>query len=263
VLGLRKNITQGSFWFAITTLSILGIVRCHSQAQRQQTLRELNAPVCSPISPKGYLFYSGNTKFQRRWKSKYGAIETHRSQKYTKYPKPLTNKMAFALLMELRKSQEGKKNLQILEPQLKKMLAQKNPFPSNININMIDSAQLDQLPGIGSTIAKRILRFREKMGGFCSPHQMTEIPKIDTTLIEFMMPHIVIDKSQLIMLNKKVDYKQLYKHPYIGPNKAKILGPFLIQHPKLTHYEWEEMKGITADEKAKIAPYLFFIDETK
>lgn len=171
--------------------------------------------------------------------------------------------MAFALLMELRKSQEGKKPLQILQPQLTKLLAQKNPFPSNININNIDSANLDQLPGIGSAIARRILRFREKMGGFYSPHQMIEIPKIDTTLIEFMMPHVIIDKSQLIMLNVQVDYKQLYKHPYVGPNKAKILGPFLIQHPKLTHQEWEEMKGITAEEKTKIAPYLHFTDQTK
>jgi DNA uptake protein ComE-like DNA-binding protein len=102
------------------------------------------------------------------------------------------------------------------------------------------------------------LRYREKIGGFYSAGQLIEIPKIDTTLLEVLMPQITIDKTKLVMLNEKVDFKQLYKHPYVGPSKAKILGPFFTQHPHLTIRDWEEMKGITPEEKLKISPYLLF-----
>ena len=64
--------------------------------------------------------------------------------------------------------------------------------------------------------------------------------------------------SPLVMLNEKVDYKQLYKHPYIGPNKAKILGPFFTQHPQLTKRIWHDLQGLTVEEKLKLEPYLRF-----
>lgn len=162
--------------------------------------------------------------------------------------------------MELRKSQEGKNQLQYLQPQLEKIVGRKNPFPANININQMDSASLDELPGIGPSIARRILRFREKIGGFYSAGQLMEIPKIDTTLIEVMMAQVSIDKTKLVMLNEKVDFKQLYKHPYVGPSRAKILGPFFSQHPQLSKRIWFNMQGISTEEKSKIEPYLRFVE---
>ena len=260
MLGLRKNITQGSFWFAITTLSIMGIVRCHSQAQRTKTLSELQAPKGLPELSKGYRNKHERSKYSNHWKSLDGKYSPEHWNTNSKYPKPLSNKMAFALLMELRKSQEGKNHLQYLQPELTKILDRKNPFPANININNIDSASLDELPGIGPSIARRILRFREKLGGFYSASQLIEIPKIDTTLAEVMSARITIDKSKLIPINEKVDFKQLYKHPYVGPNRAKILGPFFTQHPQLTKRIWLDMQGLSMEEKSKIEPYLRFIE---
>jgi DNA uptake protein ComE-like DNA-binding protein len=233
----------------------MGIVRCHSQAQRQKVLVELNAPKGYPKSFTDYRRKYDRSKYGNNWKSQHGKYE---SEQLAKNSKPLSNKLAFALLMELRKSQEEKNQLQYLQPQLEKIVGRKNPFPSNININQIDSVSLDELPGIGPSIARRILRFREKIGGFYSAGQLMEIPKIDTTLIEVMMTQVAIDKTKLVMLNEKVDFKQLYRHPYVGPGKAKILGPFLTQHPHLTMQVWESMKGISPEEKSKIAPYLLF-----
>lgn len=247
VLGLRKNITQGSFWFAITTLSILGIVRCHSQAQRLKVLTTLQ-------TPKEFPKYTNKT----RWKVPHHKYKTQYWANKSNPTKPLSNKLAFALLMELRKSKEGKNHLQYLQPQLTEIVNRKNPFPTNININKIDSSSLDELPGIGPSTARRILKYREKLGGFYTASQLIEIPKIDTTLIEFLVPKINIDMSPLVMLNEKVDYKQLYKHPYIGPNKAKILGPFFTQHPQLTKRIWHDLQGLTAEEKLKLEPYLRF-----
>jgi hypothetical protein len=89
---------------------------------------------------------------------------------------------------------------------------------------------------------------------------LIEIPKIDTTLAEVMSARITIDKTKLLIINEKVDFKQLYKHPYIGPSKAKILGPFFTQHPQLTKRIWLDMQGLSMEDKSKIEPYLRFIE---
>jgi DNA uptake protein ComE-like DNA-binding protein len=238
----------------------MGIVRCHSQAQRTKTLSELQAPKGLPELSKDYRSKYDRSKYGNNWKSQHGKYGSEQWAKNSKNPKPLSNKMAFALLMELRKSQEGKNHLQYLQPELVKILDRKNPFPANININNIDSASLDELPGIGPSTARRILKFREKLGGFYSASQLIEIPKIDTTLAEVMSARITIDKSKLIPINEKVDFKQLYKHPYIGPSKAKILGPFFTQHPQLTKRIWLDMQGLSMEDKSKIEPYLRFIE---
>jgi competence ComEA-like helix-hairpin-helix protein len=238
----------------------MGIVRCHSQAQRTKTLSELQAPKGLPELSKDYRSKYDGSKYGNNWKSQHRKYESEQWAKNSKNPKPLSNKIALALLMELRKSQDVKNHLQYLQPELAKILDRKNPFPANININNIDSASLDELPGIGPSTARRILKFREKLGGFYSASQLIEIPKIDTTLVEVMSARITIDKSKLIPINEKVDFKQLYKHPYIGPSKAKILGPFFTQHPQLTKRIWLDMQGLSMEDKSKIEPYLRFIE---
>ena len=238
----------------------MGIVRCHSQAQRTKTLSELQAPRGLPELSKDYRSKYDGSKYGNNWKSQHRKYESEQWAKNSKNPKPLSSKMAFALLMELRKSQDGKNHLQYLQPELVKILDRKNPFPANININNIDSASLDELPGIGPSTARRILKFREKLGGFYSASQLIEIPKIDTTLAGVMSARITIDKTKLVLINEKVDFKQLYKHPYIGPSKAKILGPFFTQHPQLTKRIWLDMQGLSMEDKSKIEPYLRFIE---
>jgi DNA uptake protein ComE-like DNA-binding protein len=238
----------------------MGIVRCHSQAQRTKTLTELHAPKRLPELSKDYRSKYDRSKHGNNWKSQNGKYGSEQWAKNSKYPIPLSNKLAFALLMELRKSQEGKDHLKYLQPELTKILDRKNPFPANINLNNIDSASLDALPGIGPSTARRILKFREKLGGFCSASQLIEIPKIDTALAEILSTRITIDKSKLIPLNEKVDFKQLYKHPYVGPSKAKILGPFFTQHPQLSKRIWLDMQGLSLEDKSKIEPYLRFVE---
>jgi DNA uptake protein ComE-like DNA-binding protein len=238
----------------------MGIVRCHSQAQRTKTLSELQAPKGLPELSKDYRSKYDGSKYGNNWKSQHRKYESEQWAKNSKNPKPLSNKIALALLMELRKSQDVKNHLQYLQPELAKILDRKNPFPANININNIDSASLDELPGIGPSTARRILKFREKLGGFYSASQLIEIPKIDTTLAGVMSARITIDKTKLVLINEKVDFKQLYKHPYIGPSKAKILGPFFTQHPQLTKRIWLDMQGLSMEDKSKIEPYLRFIE---
>ncbi len=92
-----------------------------------------------------------------------------------------------------------------------------------IELNAADSAALVSLRGIGPYYAKRIMEFREKLGGsYASVEQLLDIKGIDSTKFEGFVERVYIDSS----LIKRIDlytlpYDSLVAHPYIGPYAAK------------------------------------------
>jgi competence protein ComEA len=47
-----------------------------------------------------------------------------------------------------------------------------------VNINTAGQAELEQLPGIGPSLAKKILDFRQKNGQFKTPNDLMAVPGI-------------------------------------------------------------------------------------
>jgi DNA uptake protein ComE-like DNA-binding protein len=257
VLELRKNITQGSLWFAITTLSFLAIVRCHTQSQHAKTLGKTIAPQQTPDTPNGNKFRK--YPYKRKWK------EDH--YQAWKNGKPLQAKLALDLLLALRNSQHKNTPLQFspdsakLVAELLLKLKKDNPFPKKLDWNQMDSSDWEHLPGIGPATAKRIVKYKNKLGGFANPHQIMEVPKIDTLLAQLLIQSWTATNTPTVKINTTPAWKQLYTHPYIGPIKAKILHPFFTQHPNLTPSDWNNMQGLTPQEKDPITPYLAFTNK--
>jgi DNA uptake protein ComE-like DNA-binding protein len=257
VLELRKNITQGSLWFAITTLSFMAIVRCHTQSQRAKTLGKTIAP--QDIPDTSYESEYRKHPYKRKWKEdQYQAW---------KNGKPLQAKLALDLLLALRNSQQKNNHLQFspdsakLATELLVKLKKDNPFPKNLDWNQLDSSDWEHLPGIGPATAKRIVKYKTKLGGFANRYQMMEVPKIDTVVAQLLMESWTATTTATTKINIAPAWKQLYTHPYIGPLKAKILHPFFTQHPNLTTADWKEMQGLSTQEKDLITPYLAFTNK--
>jgi DNA uptake protein ComE-like DNA-binding protein len=257
VLELRKNITQGSLWFAITTLSFMAIVRCHTQSQHAKTLGKTIAP--QDIPDTSYESKYRKHPYKRKWKEdQYQAW---------KNGKPLQAKLALDLLLALRNSQQKNTHLQFspdsakLAAELLVKLKKDNPFPKKLDWNQLDSSDWEHLPGIGPATAKRIVKYKTKLGGFANRYQMMEVPKIDTLLAQLLMESWTATATATTKINIAPAWKQLYTHPYIGPLKAKILHPFFTQHPNLTTADWKEMQGLSAQEKDLITPYLAFTNK--
>lgn len=59
-----------------------------------------------------------------------------------------------------------------------------------ININTATEEQLTQLPGIGPTIAQRIVAYREEHGPLKSLDELTEIKGIGTGILDNISPYI-------------------------------------------------------------------------
>ena len=59
-----------------------------------------------------------------------------------------------------------------------------------VNLNTADAAELDLLPGIGETLAGRILEYREQIGGFIQVEQLLEVQGIGEKTLKKLRPYV-------------------------------------------------------------------------
>lgn len=105
---------------------------------------------------------------------------------------------------------------------------------SVVELNSADSAQLDALRGIGPVLAKRILAYRELLGGYYSVEQLREIRNLSDETYADLFMQFSVDTAQISKIDiNNFTYKQLSKHPYmpIGQlnsimNYKKLVGKF-------------------------------------
>jgi len=62
------------------------------------------------------------------------------------------------------------------------------PKPASLNLNKVDSAQLEGLPRLGPVLAARICKFRESLGGYHSTDQLKEIWGLQPEVAEEVIP---------------------------------------------------------------------------
>lgn len=65
--------------------------------------------------------------------------------------------------------------------------------PALININTATVEQLDMLPGIGSSRAEEIVKYREKHGGFITKDEIMNVDGIGTGIFSEIEKLITVD----------------------------------------------------------------------
>ena len=127
-----------------------------------------------------------------------------------------------------------------------------------VELNSADSAQLVALRGIGSVLARRIITYRDMLGGFYSVEQLREVRNLPTETYASLLHQFVIDTAAIVRINlNDFKYKQLSGHPYMSVaqlnsimNYKKLVGKFNSVSDLL---KYKLVDTITYD---KIAPYL-------
>lgn len=61
-----------------------------------------------------------------------------------------------------------------------------------ININTANAVELTYLPGVGNYIAKKIVEYREKHGGFSTIEELTEVDGIGEATLEIAIPKVTL-----------------------------------------------------------------------
>ncbi|MCQ2607371.1 MAG: helix-hairpin-helix domain-containing protein [Bacteroidales bacterium] len=91
-----------------------------------------------------------------------------------------------------------------------------------VELNACDTTDLKQLPKIGSFRAKKIVEYREKLGGFYSVEQLSVIYSMDSASIKAISPYVTVSKEMIQKINvNTVSFKEINKHPLISFEQTK------------------------------------------
>lgn len=102
--------------------------------------------------------------------------------------------------------------------------AEKWPQGTVVELNSADTTALKMVPGIGSIFAKRIIKYRDLLGGFYSVEQLGEVYGIDEDRYEAMKSWFSVDPSVISHLFvNQLSAKKLASHPYVSYKQARII----------------------------------------
>ena len=129
----------------------------------------------------------------------------------------------------------------------------------SIDINKADTLQLIDLPGIGPTLAQRIIKFRENLGGFISVDQLLEVYGIKDSVFQILKPKFICSKEVKTISINGADFNSINRHPYINYQEAKAIVKYRDQHG-VFKVPSDLLKLAIVDEiwLQKITPYLSF-----
>jgi len=129
-----------------------------------------------------------------------------------------------------------------------------------IELNSADSAKLTELKGIGPSFARRIVNYRNRLGGFINKDQLKEVYGMDDNRYAEMQAQVSVDPShiQKIQINQ-VDFDRLKHFPYLTFKQMNAIVQFREQHGDYTSISDMRNIAILNDEiLRKIGPYIDF-----
>ena len=126
-----------------------------------------------------------------------------------------------------------------------------------IDINQAAAADWEQLRGIGPSYAKRIISFRDKLGGFINIEQVAETYHLPDSTFQAIRPFLRPSAITAPLAINTAEAKQLQAHPYLNWKQANAIVNYRMQHGHFT--QKEDLYKLHALPKAvvdKIIPYL-------
>ena len=128
-----------------------------------------------------------------------------------------------------------------------------------VELNTADTTSLKQFKRINSYLAKRIVEYRQKLGGFHSVEQLMEVNGIDEERFSGIAPCLLVDKGKITKLDlNKSSFKDFTRHPYFEHYIVKAI--FEHKDKNGVFASVDEIRSIPLiydDLYNKIKPYLY------
>ncbi len=125
-------------------------------------------------------------------------------------------------------------------------------------LNRSDSAKLTELNGVGPSFAVRIIRYRDRLGGFYRKEQLKEIYGIDSVKYQEISNSVTVNPRLVKKINVNIiSFDQLRLFPYFTYKQVNAIIQYRAQHG--SYRSIEDLKNIAIlDEQTlqKAAPYL-------
>lgn len=129
---------------------------------------------------------------------------------------------------------------------------------TSIDINRADSLSLLDIKGVGPYLVSRILKYRNKLGGYLYKEQLLELDVIKDSLYLLIEPSLIVDQGAIQKINlNTADYKTFAKHPYFTQETIKALIKYRQQHgPFQDIAHIRRIVSLKESTGKKILPYL-------
>jgi len=129
-----------------------------------------------------------------------------------------------------------------------------------IEINTADSARLTMIHGIGPAFARRIVHYRERVGGFYNKEQLKEVYGIDEEKYNQIRADIAVDGRHIIKVNiNTATFSELKRFPYLSYKQMDAVIAYRDEHGNYnTLTDLKNIAILNDGILRKIGPYLVF-----
>ena len=127
-----------------------------------------------------------------------------------------------------------------------------------VNINTATASDFQKLKGIGEAYSKRIVAYREKLGGFISVEQLREVYGMTDDLYNSISANLEIKGEPVRKINiNTAEFKTLVSHPYIDNKIANAILSYrdFAKTIKSTD-ELVKQKALSQSDYDKISKYI-------
>lgn len=126
-----------------------------------------------------------------------------------------------------------------------------------VELNTADTILLKQMPGIGSVFAKRIVKYRDLLGGFYSVGQLNEVYGLSENVLKQLAGKVTVDASKIRKIDLNfADPNELSRHPYLQKNLAKKIVKFRSRFGNIKNMTvLRDSMILNIDEYNRIKPY--------
>ena len=126
---------------------------------------------------------------------------------------------------------------------------------ATIDLNSADTTLLKRVPGIGSSFARRIVKYRDLLGGYYVVEQLQEVYGMDRERYDAIHPYFTIGTAvrTLTLTIDSISY-----HPYLSWRHKRTLRRLLEEEQPL---DWSHLMAtgdFTHDDSLRLAPYMPF-----
>ena len=125
-----------------------------------------------------------------------------------------------------------------------------------LDLNRADTTELKKIPGIGSGIARLIVGYRQRLGGFYQIEQLIDI----NLNIQQLRAWFSIDPANVHRINlNRISVDRLRSHPYINFYQAKAIVEYRKKKGSLTSLKpFSLYEEFTETDLERIGHYVCF-----
>lgn len=125
-----------------------------------------------------------------------------------------------------------------------------------IDLNSADTTELKKLYGIGKVFAVRILKYRNRLGGYFNKKQLLEIFGLKKETYDKIKHQIWVDTTKIKKIDfNEADFKSLLKHPYLDFEQVKKIVRYRKRHRIFNITQLETDSILDKSLSIKVRPY--------